>query len=381
MTDYGNYNNYNTQTNYNTYEPVLVGKSDGDKKVGILRSPPPQSLSGPTGAGEVPFPDASLSGTDWDALTNDLATAGNLTISYTQVMTLLIQVAAQMRQDQREMALADAQNALQSGLNASEAMKQAAVFALGAAVVSGSVSVVSGGISMGQSASQMKQLNAAKTKVDVAETELKAAEADVKPAAQSPAKQADAPELSTSTAKQQNEEVGLQSGPQKQEVKEQDQADLEQEAGIQIQKEKAKEAAEIKVESDAASLEKSEAVGPQSDKAKADRLEKARGDFNQAERDFDRTNTMVNAAAGKTRGLTELLQGIGGMAGASMNFMAESARAEAKAYEAEGQYEQSMQQADQAFFQQLGDSIRSMMQSMQNVDRSTHEATQAIYNV
>ena len=145
----------------------------------------------------------------------------------------------------------------------------------------------------------------------------------------------------------------------------------------QLQQEQAGGALEM---SDFGSLLQKE-FKPQSDKAKADRLEKARGDFNQAERDFDRTNTMVNAAAGKTRGLTELLQGMGGMAGASMNFMAESARAEAKAYEAEGQYEQSMQQADQAFFQQLGDSIRSMMQSMQNVDRSTHEATQAIYNV
>lgn len=42
---------------------------------------------------------------------------------------------------------------------------------------------------------------------------------------------------------------------------------------------------------------------------------------------------------------------------------------------------QPMQQANQAFFQQLGDSIKALMQNWQSADRSTHEASQAIYNV
>lgn len=276
-----NYNNYNTATPAAT-QTGSVGKT------AVEPSKPAEnvqtgSLSGSSAAGELPYAAASIDGTDWNALTNDLATSENMMVSLSAIMTLLIQVMSQMRQEQREVSLADAQNALQSGLNAADAMKKAAAFALFAGVAQAGVSIVSGAMSAKQSASQTKQLSAANDKVKSAEA-----------------------------------------------------------------------------------MEK----GPERDAAVKD-----------AGESFNQTNAMVTVEANKTKAQTDSLSGLGGMVNSFLNFFAESARAESKADEAQAQYSQSIQQGDQAFFQQLGDSIKAMLQTWQSADRSTHEATQAIYNV
>lgn len=277
-----NYNNYNTAT-AGTTQTRGVGGGTEVQRTGLAENAQAGSLSGPSAAGELPYQAAGVNGTDWDALTNDLATSANLMVSLGAIMTLLIEVMSQMRQDQREVALADAQNALQSGLNAADAQKKAAAFALASGLASGAVSMASGGYSAYKSAGQIN--------------DLKGAQAEV------------------------NKAAGMKEGPDR----------------------------------DAA--------------------------MNEANAKFKMTDLQVNAQTAKIQGYTQLGRGASDMLGSFMNFFAESARAEAKTYETEAQYEQSLQQADQAFFQQLGDSIRALMQSWQSADRSTHEASQAIYNV
>jgi hypothetical protein len=277
---------YNNFSNYNIPPPVTTPTSAtaGPRLEAArpLENVQTGSLSGPSAAGELPYQAAGVNGTDWDALTNDLATSANLMVSLSAIMTLLIEVMSQMRQDQREVALADAQNALQSGLNASQAMKQAAGFALASGLASSGVSMVSGAVSVKQSGNQLRQLDQAKQDLTAANSTK---------------------------------------GPNRQ------------------------------------------------------------TEIENADKQFGSVSTSVNAQANQTRAITEMNSGVSGMLGSVLNFFAESARAEAKSEEAQAQYQQSIQQADQAFFQQMGDSIRALMQSWQSADRSTHEASQAIYNV
>ena len=62
-------------------------------------------------------------------------------------------------------------------------------------------------------------------------------------------------------------------------------------------------------------------------------------------------------------------------------YMASSAQAEAQALNAQAEYEQSLAQQNQAFFQQLGDSMRAMLQSWKSVESAQHQSSEAIYNV
>jgi hypothetical protein len=233
------------------------------------------SLSATAGAGELPFEPASVSGIDWSALTDDLAASANLSVSLNQIMVLLIQVMAQMRQDQREVALGDAQNALQSGLNAAKAMKDAAVSQLVSGIVTNAASMASAAVTLKQTSSQMKSLKDSKQAFDAADADGKV----------------------------------------------------------------------------------------------------------KAREDLDFANSSSTLQGNKTRAVAELTQSAAGLMAGLGNFIAESARAEGKAYEAQSQYESNMQQMDQAFFQQLGDFIRAMLQNLQSVESATHQANQAIYNV
>ena len=233
------------------------------------------SLSATAGAGELPFEPASVSGIDWSALTDDLAASANLSVSLNQIMVLLIQVMAQMRQDQREVALGDAQNALQSGLNAAKAMKDAAVSQLVSGIVTNAASMASAAVTLKQTSSQMKSLKDSKQAFDAADADGKV----------------------------------------------------------------------------------------------------------KAREDLDFANSSSTLQGNKTRAVAELTQSAAGLMAGLGNFIAESARAEGKAYEAQSQYESNMQQMDQAFFQQLGDFIRAMLQNLQSVESATHQANQAIYHV
>jgi phage protein D len=121
---------------------------------------------------------------------------------------------------------------------------------------------------------------------------------------------------------------------------------------------------------------------PEADKATSQKaVEDAEASKKAADAHMDLVTKQVNVQSNRTQGLGQLMQSTASLLGGIGNFVAESARAEAKAYESQAQYEQSLQQADQAFFQQLGDAIRNMMQNWQSIESATHQANQAIYNV
>lgn len=255
------------------------------------------TLSGQTPAGELYYDGAVLEGIDWDAVTNDMAMAPNLSVSVAQIMTLLIEVMSQMRQDQREAALLDAQNALESGLAAADEMKKAAWSALAGAITTGVVNAGMAGFSMVSAGSQIKQTQAAQTKFD------------------------------TAMNKANPKGAGLDAGDATKTAEARSQAQAEARQAL----------------------------------------------------DVDMQN--IRSKAMLDQGVEQFGQAIGGMGGAVANFFAQTQQANAKALEAQAGYEQSIAQADQAFFQQLGDSIKSLLQAWQGVESATHHASESIYNV
>ncbi|MEK9869415.1 MAG: hypothetical protein VW831_06785, partial [Gammaproteobacteria bacterium] len=63
------------------------------------------------GAGQVNVPDASLQGTDWNTLVDQMG-AMNTSVSTSAVMSMLIEVMAQMRQDARASAFDEMKTSL-----------------------------------------------------------------------------------------------------------------------------------------------------------------------------------------------------------------------------------------------------------------------------
>ena len=232
-----------TSSSYTTYVPTdpivdtppVSGTPEADPSAEPLLGNQP----GP--AGEFPFNFSALDGVDWDALSGDLAAGASLSVSMTQIMTLLIEVMSQMRQDQREKALADAQSALASGLAAAEKMKDAAAANLTSTLINSSIGAISSGVTIG---------------------------------------------------------AGYKGASQ----------------------------------------------------------------------------PMMQAING-------VGQSVGQFASSFSKFSADMSSAEAKSYETYAQYDASRQQADQAFFDQLGQAIKALMDSWKSTESATHQATQAIYNV
>lgn len=287
-------------TTINNIPPAAYTLSQIDSGLGIagtdlFEAPPSQhrldanvtvgSLSESAAAGEIAFSAASLNGLDWDAILNDVQTSGNLSVTMANIMTLMIEVYSQMRQNQREAALLDAQNALQAGLAASDQMKKAATMTLVSAIVTSSVSMASAGYSMKSASSQLKRTETAQAKFDKA------------------------------TAKPED------GGEVKQDVQ------------------------------------------------------------NKAQRDFDADMSVIRSEGQTAQAKAQLGQSAGGIMSAVFAYMASSAQAEAQALNAQAEYEQSLAQQNQAFFQQLGDSMRAMLQSWKSVESAQHQSSEAIYNV
>jgi hypothetical protein len=123
----------------------------------ISRATPPQGKPvtpdtplpfsvGSTAAGQVAVPDSSLHGTDWNALVDQMS-AMNMNVSTSAMMSMLIEVMAQMRQDARASAFDQMQSSLDLGIEAAEKMKDAARKQLTGAITGSAVTIGTGAAS------------------------------------------------------------------------------------------------------------------------------------------------------------------------------------------------------------------------------------------
>lgn len=110
----------------------------------------PRDLPGVDG---VKVSDGTLQGTDWNALIDKLG-AMNLSVSTTAILTLLIEIMAQMRQDAREASFESTVNSLESGQKAAQNMRDAAKDKFISAIVSATVTMVGSAAAMGASGNQ-----------------------------------------------------------------------------------------------------------------------------------------------------------------------------------------------------------------------------------
>lgn len=130
-------------TNYTT-----PGVGGADNNGQVQGSGPSQGKQGDTplagigkgssGSGEVQVAGASLQGTDWNALIDSMG-ALNLSVSTTAILTMLIEIMADMRQDARENGFDQIVSGLTFGLAASQDMKDAATNQLYGTLVSSGV--------------------------------------------------------------------------------------------------------------------------------------------------------------------------------------------------------------------------------------------------
>jgi hypothetical protein len=84
---------------------------------------------------------------------------------------------------------------------------------------------------------------------------------------------------------------------------------------------------------------------------------------------------------GETRAYSEMIQGLGNLAGGGLSYAGSMAQAESKQDDAQASYESSRQQADQSFFDQLGQSIKTLLDSWKATESVTHQANSQIYNI
>ena len=128
-----------------------------------------------SGSQEVQVAGASLQGTDWNALINSMG-ALNLSVSTTAILTMLIEIMADMRQDARENGFEQIVNGLNFGLAASEDMKSAALMTM---IGTG----VSAGMQLAGSAAAMKSAGASATATTNASATALAAQSQAQSAA------------------------------------------------------------------------------------------------------------------------------------------------------------------------------------------------------
>jgi flagellar hook-basal body complex protein FliE len=76
-----------------------------------------------------------------------------------------------------------------------------------------------------------------------------------------------------------------------------------------------------------------------------------------------------------------MIQGLGNLAGGGLSYAGSMAQAESKQDDAQASYESSRQQADQSFFDQLGQSIKTLLDSWKATESVTHQANSQIYNI
>jgi hypothetical protein len=131
-------------TTVNTPSPVF--SADPVRPQDLARQ---GSLSASAAAGEASFASPNQDGIDYSVLALDMAQAANLSVDINAVMTLLIEVMAEMRKVAKKEWLEGAQAALQTGLDAAQKMIDAADKTLNSAVISASISIAASAIQMG----------------------------------------------------------------------------------------------------------------------------------------------------------------------------------------------------------------------------------------
>ena len=108
---------------------------------------------------------------------------------------------------------------------------------------------------------------------------------------------------------------------------------------------------------------------------------KAKANESDVARDSLNTDmTRIKLADQKFQSGLDMAKSVAGIAGSIGEFSAAQHDAEAQRLRAESEYQQSIQQSDQSFFQQLGDSIRTQMDAVKSVEASTHESYRTIYS-
>lgn len=111
--------------------------------------------------GEVATANASLQGISWEQLT-DATGIMNLSVSTTAILTMLIEIMAEMRAESRKAGFQETENALEYGQSAAEAMKKTATLNMFADVGSGALQTAGGAMQMKQAGSAMTDAKAAK---------------------------------------------------------------------------------------------------------------------------------------------------------------------------------------------------------------------------
>ena len=111
--------------------------------------------------GEVATANASLQGISWEQLT-DATGIMNLSVSTTAILTMLIEIMAEMRAESRKAGFQETENALEYGQSAAEAMKKTATLNMFADVGSGALQIGGGALQMKQAGSAMTDAKAAK---------------------------------------------------------------------------------------------------------------------------------------------------------------------------------------------------------------------------
>lgn len=87
------------------------------------------------------------------------------------------------------------------------------------------------------------------------------------------------------------------------------------------------------------------------------------------------------AAGGTTaKGIGDMASGIAGLLAANATFDAAMHTAASQEARANQEYEQALGQNAQAFMQQLAESLRAFLSTMQSVEQAQHKVTEAIYN-
>lgn len=124
-----------------------------------------------TSSGQVAVSDASLQGTDWNELVDSMG-AMNVSVSVTAIMSMLIEIMAQMRQDARQAAFDDMQTALDQNLAAVEKLKDAAKTEMITGIAVGVTSIVGTGVSYGM-ASKGGKLTEGAANLDPNSTQFK----------------------------------------------------------------------------------------------------------------------------------------------------------------------------------------------------------------
>lgn len=97
-------------------------------------------------------------------------------------------------------------------------------------------------------------------------------------------------------------------------------------------------------------------------------------------KDFAVLQTQLQAQTQIFSGLQKLFEGSATLGAEQLKYEGALDSAEAQRAKADGEYQQALGQAAQAFMQQMADALKSYLNTTQSVEQAQHKATGAIYN-